>query len=174
MSAGPGWYVDPKNPNVDIYWNGERWSGSRLRSTAPAGQPAAPAGTRLPAAPPGYSAMMPPKAKKPMGCLGFLGIAAAVVVLIVIIITAAGAINASHGPSEEDKQASAQVACEDVVKQNLKSPSTANFSNETTTGSDGKYTIEGDVDAQNSFGAMLRNHFVCDTDGSTASLRSLG
>lgn len=174
MSTGPGWYQDPKNPNVDIYWNGERWSGSRLRSTAPADQPAAPAGTRYPAAPPGYSAMMPPKAKKPMGCLGFIGIAAGVIVVIVVAISVTSAINANNGPSEDDKQAAAQVACEDLVRKNLKAPSTASFSNETTEGSSGKYTINGDVDAQNSFGAMIRNHFVCDADGSTAELRSMG
>lgn len=56
MSAGAGWYRDPSNSDLDIYWNGTRWSGSRLKSIAPADQPAAPSGTPLPAAPPGNSA----------------------------------------------------------------------------------------------------------------------
>ncbi|WP_158865247.1 hypothetical protein [Leifsonia sp. AG29] len=83
-------------------------------------------------------------------------------------------MNANTGPTQKDKQAATHTAREDIVRKNLKAPSTANFSNETTHGNDGRCTIEGDVDAQNSCGATLRNHFVRDADGSTANLRSLG
>lgn len=56
----------------------------------------------------------------------------------------------------------AQVSCESAVKQLLKSPSTAEFSGWIRVlNSDGTYTVTGNVDAQNSFGAMLRSSFSC-------------
>lgn len=173
MNSYPGWYADPKNPNVQIFWNGEKWSASRLKSQAQPGDPVFADGTRLPAAPPGYSAMPTRPAKKPMGCFGFFLIAVGVVVAIVIGLSIWGSYRNAH-PTDEDKQAESQVACEDVVKKNLKSPSTASFSNETATGTDGQYTVTGDVDSQNSFGATVRAHFTCESDGSTVHLTSLG
>jgi hypothetical protein len=65
--------------------------------------------------------------------------------------------------------ASALVDCEKAIKTQLKSPSTAKFSD-----IDGKnialedkedrkkFRVIGWVDAQNSFGAMLREHYVCE------------
>ena len=62
------------------------------------------------------------------------------------------------GPDQIDAQATCQVSIEDA----LKAPSTASFSDwsSVSTGSEG-YEISGVVDAQNSFGAMLRSPFVC-------------
>lgn len=173
MSANQGWYPDPKNPNVQIYWNGEKWSASRLKSREQPSDTVFADGTRLPAAPPGYSAMPTKPARKPMGCFGFILIAVGVVVAIVIGLSVYGSFRNAN-PTDSDKQAESQVACEEVVKNNLKSPSTASFSNETATGTAGSYTVTGDVDSQNSFGAMIRNHFTCESDGSTVHLTSLG
>lgn len=108
-----------------------------------------------------------------MGCFGFLVIGGILVIVIVIALNVFGSMRASH-PTDEDKQAESQVACEDVVKENLKSPSTASFSNETASGTDGQYTVTGDVDSQNGFGATVRSHFTCESDGSTVHLTSLG
>jgi hypothetical protein len=44
------------------------------------------------------------------------------------------------------------------VNANLKAPSTASLSS-TARGSDGKYTVTGQVDAENSFGAKVRNSY---------------
>ncbi len=172
MSSHPGWFTHPSNTNLQIYWNGQQWSGSRLKSQAKPGDPIYPEGAQLPAAPPGWNEM-PKPAKRPMGCFGFILIAVGVVVAIVIALNVYGSFRNAN-PTDEDKQAESQVACENVVKNGLKSPSTASFSNETATGTDGQYTVTGDVDSQNSFGAMIRNHFTCESDGTTVHLTSLG
>ena len=65
----------------------------------------------------------------------------------------------SYGHDEFD----AVAAAEKIVKSNLKSPSTAEFCKHkeyTITCSDDTWTIKGYVDAQNSFGATLRNNFT--------------
>lgn len=65
-----------------------------------------------------------------------------------------------------------QILCEEKVKQVLKSPSTAKFPNYTEWGwkkEKNVFTIQGYVDAQNSFGAELRSQFqfIVDTDSDT-------
>lgn len=69
----------------------------------------------------------------------------------------------------------AQVACENAVSGMLKAPSTADFSGwQRSQNSDGSYTVTGSVDAQNSFGAMIRNQFSCKVrdkkDGTTGTI----
>lgn len=54
----------------------------------------------------------------------------------------------------------AQSACEDWVRDQLKAPSTADFTGVTTVGS-GPWVVTGSVDAQNSFGAKIRNTWTC-------------
>jgi hypothetical protein len=75
---------------------------------------------------------------------------------------------------EAPKRASAleaKMMCRQFVERSLKAPSTADFpfSDEfSAVGKDnGPYIVIGYVDAQNSFGAMLRTHFTCElhTDG---------
>jgi hypothetical protein len=72
-----------------------------------------------------------------------------------------------------DRKIEALSMCELFVKGRLKAPSTAKFGHvwdTTTTGSgDGPYQVSGYVDAQNSFGAMLRNYYVCTAQGSSPS-----
>jgi len=55
----------------------------------------------------------------------------------------------------------AQVVCRDFVRDRLKAPSTADFSDVDHTGSAPTFTVTGNVDAENSFGAMLRMRFTC-------------
>lgn len=55
----------------------------------------------------------------------------------------------------------AKDACHDWVRDALKSPSTAEFSNDSVVGS-GPWTISGDVDSENSFGAKLRTTWRCE------------
>lgn len=57
----------------------------------------------------------------------------------------------------------AWVAAKEVVKKNLKAPATAEFcqiSDASIWAENGIYTISGYVDAQNSYGALLRKKFV--------------
>ena len=65
----------------------------------------------------------------------------------------------SYGNTSSD----ARIAAEDIVRDNLKSPSSADFcgaSKYTITRSGNTWTVRGYVDAQNSFGATLRNDFT--------------
>lgn len=56
---------------------------------------------------------------------------------------------------------SAKMACEDAMRAKLKAPSTAEFSGAQTALADGVWTVDGHVDAQNSFGAQLRSRYTC-------------
>ena len=62
------------------------------------------------------------------------------------------------GGGEDSNSGALVVACQNVVKENLKSPSTAKFVG--VPKRTGEY-IRGEVDAENSFGATLRNSFQC-------------
>lgn len=59
-----------------------------------------------------------------------------------------------------------EIACEQAVKDRLKAPATAKITKDADAvwnGSAWRYT--GAVDAQNSFGATLRNRFACEVSG---------
>lgn len=68
------------------------------------------------------------------------------------------------GDSEEDLKIQAWVCAEDIVEQNLKSPSSADFCSYTDADilnlGDNEYKISGWVDAQNGFGATIRTDFT--------------
>lgn len=57
--------------------------------------------------------------------------------------------------------APASRACHDFVKRGLRSPATANFGNELVSGPGPRWTVSGDVDSQNGFGATLRTSYKC-------------
>jgi len=64
----------------------------------------------------------------------------------------------------EDKKAIAWAAAETAVKSKLKAPSTAKFESykkdKVEHVEDDTFKIESYVDAQNGFGAMIRNNFI--------------
>jgi len=63
------------------------------------------------------------------------------------------------------------ASCEELVKNQLKSPASAQFSGETQTNVDSStVNIDGTVDSQNGFGAMLRSTFECQANGSDLKL----
>lgn len=58
----------------------------------------------------------------------------------------------------------AQVVCREFVERRLKAPSTADYSDEEATHLRGKtWVVVGNVDAENSFGAPIRNSYTCRT-----------
>lgn len=71
-------------------------------------------------------------------------------------------------PLENEEIAAPLTMCQEFVKDRLKAPSTAEFpwsfddyqTNRLVT-HENAYNIEGHVDSQNSFGAMLRSRFTC-------------
>jgi hypothetical protein len=90
------------------------------------------------------------------GCLGIVALVIGVPVACTIAYSGAG--SSDWAPSAIE----ARNICEDWVREQLKSPSSADFNDGSVTGAGaGPYTITGTVDAQNSFGAMLRSDWTC-------------
>lgn len=87
-------------------------------------------------------------------------IIASIVIFGVLVAICSGMIN-SAANKPEDPSIGATVACEQFVKDRLKAPSTADFSDENAQASGSRYIVSGKVDAENSFGAKLRNTFLC-------------
>ena len=94
------------------------------------------------------------------GCLiGCLGVFA----LVAVVFTSC-TLQMADGPDEFVPDGiGARMACEDFVEERLKAPSTAEFTDGTTTGTAAEgWTVTGSVDSENSFGAMIRNDWSCE------------
>jgi predicted small lipoprotein YifL len=88
-----------------------------------------------------------------------------VLVVVILLINLAGCgVEIPKNFSELDKEEQesfAELFAEDIVKDNLKAPSTAKVEVLSINDlGDNKYEISGYVDAENSFGAKLRNNFT--------------
>jgi hypothetical protein len=100
---------------------------------------------------------------KPTSCSA---IGCAVILGLVVLVAIIGSFfNSSEKSTRGSDQIGAYVYAQVFVKHRLKAPSTAKFcgfseANVVTLGGD-SYQVSGWVDAQNAFGAMLRNSFVC-------------
>ncbi len=87
------------------------------------------------------------------GCL-------ALIVAPILLIGACTAISAmNRKPYDPDNPREAVAQCEAAVEDRLKAPSTASF-DLAATGS-GTWTVTGTVDAENGFGATVRNAVRC-------------
>lgn len=96
---------------------------------------------------------------------GMAGIAAIVVFVVAIGVMMAitGSGSGDDGPAGDSpavQRAAAERACQTLVRDQLKSPSSAKFTGVTSTGS-GPWEVTGSVDADNSFGASLRSDWEC-------------
>lgn len=96
-----------------------------------------------------------PPAKRGKGAV--TGIVAAVLIFVCCIWGYAKDSDEDDGPTSYD----AKVMCQEFVGRVLKAPSTARYSDEVVTVSSGTWTVTGHVDAQNSFGAMIRSSYTC-------------
>lgn len=65
-----------------------------------------------------------------------------------------------------ENSSNAYIYTEKIVKDNLKAPSTAKFSNQKYGYNEeySRYVVSGSVDSQNSFGAMIRANFYAEYD----------
>lgn len=92
-----------------------------------------------------------------------LGVGACLALVVVLLII--GWVNTTffHGsdPTADDRQSAAVEACRESVRAQLKSPGSASFSGEQYRETNDVYSITGQVDAENSFGASLRSDFTC-------------
>lgn len=114
---------------------------------------------------PGAGDPQTPPAKGGKGCvLGCLGMVALVIVLAVSCSVMGGS-NGDSSPSSYE----AERQCQEWVRDQLRAPSTADFSQTTSTGGPSSWSVSGVVDAENGFGAMLRTSWTCDIrlDGDT-------
>lgn len=89
------------------------------------------------------------------GCLIWALIPPAGIVLVLLILILAPKHDSNAYPAQ------AQLQCRTFVKEALKSPSSAHFSDEQVTGSGQVWTVTGGVDSDNSFGASIRNSYSC-------------
>lgn len=83
------------------------------------------------------------------------------VIALAVLIVVVGAVRLI-GMVLEDREGDARKACEGYVRDSLKSPSSAEFS-EAEAEERGEYgfTVSGAVDSENGFGAMIRNQYEC-------------
>lgn len=87
------------------------------------------------------------------------------IIVLVLIFKAFSSICLSkNDETDKDDSTTAYVCAIDVVEKRLKSPSTAKFCGVTratiTNLGNNKYEVRGYVDAQNSFGAEVREYFT--------------
>lgn len=90
--------------------------------------------------------------------------AAAVALLVMMVVSSLGSgspVKTDRGGDLEVQRAGAKIACQDMVRDRLKSPASAQFSGVVASGAGPLFTVRGKVDSQNSFGAMLRSSFSC-------------
>lgn len=82
------------------------------------------------------------------------------IVSAVLVICISSFAKGSGEP--EDLTYQAEGHCEDWVKEKLKAPASADFTTTSTVGAgQGPWTFAGTVDADNSFGAKIRNKWEC-------------
>ncbi len=101
-----------------------------------------------------------PKLKGGFGC-GSLILTAIVIVILLGVIGGGSSNTPQHDECTDDS--SAYMMSQEFVKRRLKAPATAEFpstSNATISGGpECKFSIDSYVDAQNSFGAKIRNSY---------------
>lgn len=99
-----------------------------------------------------------------IGCFGLAVVAA--------VWLAVGGVFSPPTPQQEaatvnrDRRFNAIYACQEAIRRQLRAPATAKFPRETemyvAAGADGIARAGGSVDAQNAFGALIRQRYVCE------------
>lgn len=94
-----------------------------------------------------------------------------VAVLVVAAAIGLGYVLLRPGASATTEKAQVS-ACRELVKAQLKAPATAQFSGEVVTRqpTGGLFEVDGVVDAQNGFGALLRQRYRCTVTGDGQAL----
>jgi len=148
MGLQAGWYA--QDDGRERYWDGEKWTdafrGSGVDPAPAADAPDEPA----------------KKSGSGIGCLA--SILALVALVIVFSLQSCG----DDSSDSTDKYA-VQATCKDLVKNNLKNPSTADFSNEQQT----SFSASGQVAAQNALGGTVTYSYSCTATGDTVTFEGL-
>lgn len=89
-----------------------------------------------------------------------------VAILVILVLLMIG--NCSNSGNQGDNKIDAWVFAQNTVESKLKSPGTAKFprysSSFVTDLGSNKYRIKSYVDAQNSFGALIRENFIVELE----------
>jgi len=94
--------------------------------------------------------------------LGLVGGVAAALVAFAVLSGDDDKVRATADRVAAPSEFAAEVACEDFVKDRLKAPSTADFSDQVRTPlPGGQFLVEGQVDSENGFGATVRAAWSC-------------
>lgn len=91
-----------------------------------------------------------------LGCGGLFALC-----MVLIIGGCAVGIVSGGDKKDEPTQYDAKYYCQEFVKDKLKAPSTAKFSDQVANGSGASWTSSGLVEAQNSFGGMVSSRYSC-------------
>lgn len=67
----------------------------------------------------------------------------------------------AHQADNGGNEGTARIMCKNFVKDRLKSPSTAHFSSTSSSGESPDFSVQGNVDSENGFGAKIRNDYRC-------------
>ena len=119
-----------------------------------------------------------PEEKKKVGSCAILFLFVLGVVIVIFVVSAVMGDDDKDEPKTSDDRWDALVVCQQFVEDQLKAPSLAEFSImsdsevENTTGK--VWVVESYVDAQNSFGAMVRTHFRCEVTWKYGDIYTLG
>lgn len=81
-------------------------------------------------------------------------------VLIAFVVLVIGGASVAY-LSNDDGQSTAEVACEDLVKKQLKAPSSAEFDQAKAARSAKTWTVEGTVESKNGLGHNVAADYVC-------------
>ena len=173
--AQAGWY--PSGDGQERWFDGDNWT-NKVRSPSNAPLPPLPenrppvqreSGATKPTTSPrvdynpkmdvvGGGVTQPKKGGVWWGCVGCI----AIIAIPGIAFGIYSATRDRSGDADELREVQAISACEDQVRAQLKSPSTASFSNMSASGNGSSWDVVGSVDAENSFGAAIRSDFNCD------------
>lgn len=91
-----------------------------------------------------------------IGCVGMV-----VVMVLFFVWALSGGGDSDPARERELEEFGAIDTCEGWVRDQLKAPSTAEFNDSQAIGA-GPWTVTGTVDAENSFGAMIRHSWTCE------------
>jgi hypothetical protein len=98
--------------------------------------------------------------------IAYLLVTLIIIVFICIVLSMSGSLAESRATATPDPKSEAWYTCRGFIEDRLKAPSTAKFQTRSTGAvtdlGNGSYSMIIWVDAENSFGAMLRNNYYCE------------